>query len=279
MITYKTLNNTQTKIIENFKKDATKLNFIISVHTLDECVDIPVCDSVYITYNVKNSINIIQRISRSLRIYENKQKSGIFLWCEKYNDLFKINKIIRDYDIQFLNKVFIKYNEKSDVVKNKIKKILNEIEEPKNEVVEIFDVKNNDVEILDVKNNGADILDIDKIMIKHKDYFEKNKVDEFIIKIFFGSKTEFYILDIDVSNYLEITLETLRKRLNNALSKKKIYFKNDDYIKIVKYKTNHVSYMLNYNCFLKLVMSGDSEKSKNINLKFIKMGEYITNNF
>ena len=112
MITYKTLNNTRTKIIENFKKDATKLNFIISVHTLDECVDIPVCDSVYITYNVKNSINIIQRISRSLRIYENKQKSGIFLWCEKYNDLFKINKIISDYDIQFLNKVFIKYNEK-----------------------------------------------------------------------------------------------------------------------------------------------------------------------
>jgi superfamily II DNA or RNA helicase len=269
LITYKTLNNARTKIIENFKKDMTKLNFIISVHTLDECVDIPICNSVYITYNVKNSINIIQRISRSLRIYENKQKSGIFLWCEKYNDLFKINKIIRDYDIQFLNKVFIKYNEKSDVVKNKIKKILNEIEEPKNEVVEILDVKNNNVEI----------MDIDKIMIKYKDYFEKNEVDEFIVKIFFGSKTEFYILDIDVSNYLSISLITLRKRLNNIYSIHKLYFENKDFIKIKVEHTNTKKYMLNNNCFLKLVMSGDSVKSKNINLKLIEMSEYMAKNF
>ena len=280
LITYKTLNNARTKIIENFKKDMTKLNFIISVHTLDECVDIPVCDSVYITYNFKNSINIIQRISRSLRIYENKQKSGIFLWCEKYNDLFKINKIIRDYDIQFLNKVFIKYKEKSDVVKNKIKKILNEIEEPKTEVVEkveILNVKNNEVDIMDIKMNEVDILDIDKIVIKYKDFFEKNDIDIFIVKIFFGLKNGFHILDMDVSNYLEISLITLRQRLNNVYSKQKLYFENEDFIKIKVEHTNTKKYMLNNNCFLKLVMTGDSKKSKNINLKLVKMGYHMSN--
>ena len=127
LITYKTTNTTRNKILDNFKKDSTKLNFIISVHTLDECIDIPECDSVYITYNVKNSINIIQRISRSLRIHKNKQKSGIFLWCEKYKNLVKIQKIISDYDITLLNKIFIKYNETSEVVKYKINNVIKEI--------------------------------------------------------------------------------------------------------------------------------------------------------
>lgn len=39
------------------------------------CVDIPKCDSVYITYNCKSKIKIVQRLCRSVRIDpDNKNK-------------------------------------------------------------------------------------------------------------------------------------------------------------------------------------------------------------
>jgi len=81
-------------IINKFKLDKYKLSLILSVHTLDECIDIPTCDSVFFTYDVKNPINIIQRICRSMRIYENKIKSGIFLWCEDYKNIENIKLFI-----------------------------------------------------------------------------------------------------------------------------------------------------------------------------------------
>ena len=124
LITYKTSLKKRNKILNEFIKDEYKLSFIISVHTLDECIDIPKCDSVYITYNVKNPINIIQRISRCLRVYQNKIKSGIFIWCDKYNDLVKINDIVKNYDSNLINKIYIKNN---DGQNNKLLKIKNDL--------------------------------------------------------------------------------------------------------------------------------------------------------
>jgi len=82
--------NTTTKknrhlILENFRSNKT-LSIIVAVYILDECIDIPECDSVYISYDTLPEIRTIQRISRCLRIYEDldngykKQKSGIFLY-------------------------------------------------------------------------------------------------------------------------------------------------------------------------------------------------------
>ena len=235
-ITYKTSLNKRNKILNEFIKEEYKLSFIVSVHTLDECIDIPKCDSVYITYNVKNSINIIQRISRCLRIYPNKIKSGIFLWCEKYNELKKINNIIKNYDINILNNVHIKNGND----KNKILELKNVLSEK--DIVEI----NNTNKLINLLKNNIDNEFINTFFINFKIDGEQN----------------FNIKDIDVSKYLEIKLSTLRYRLQNKYSKSKKFIDNIDYIKKKTGKTSSVSYMLNFKCFEKIIISGDSKNSE-----------------
>lgn len=91
-------------------------------------------------------------------------------------------------------------------------------------------------------------------------------------------QNKFYIKDCDVSNYLGINLATLRKRLNNALSKNKRFLKNVDYIRIRTGISNYVNYMLNYCCFEKIVISSDSPKSEDIQSFFFKSKEFLINN-
>ena len=123
------------------------------------------------------------------------------------------------------------------------------------------------------KNNNILI----KLLKKYTN-IDKEFIDTFLKNFKIGNELEFVIVDKDVSNYLNITLETLRKRLNNALSKKKIYFENVDYVKLVKYKTNHVTYMLNYPCFERIAMNGDSEQSEVVRLYFVKLRQFLTDN-
>ena len=65
---------------------------------MNEGIDIPECDSVYITKPNDNIINLVQRMSRCNRILPNKFIANIFIWSTKsyikkyVNDLF-INKI------------------------------------------------------------------------------------------------------------------------------------------------------------------------------------------
>ena len=66
-----------------------------NVHILDEGIDIPTCDSIYLTHPNNNPTNIIQRISRANRIdNNNKDKiAKIFLWTK---DKMKLNNIIHN---------------------------------------------------------------------------------------------------------------------------------------------------------------------------------------
>ena len=75
----------RANIINNFKK-SIKMVIIINVHILDEGINIPECDSVFITQPSNNMINIIQRMSRANRIMNGKNNCNIYLWCrEKKN--------------------------------------------------------------------------------------------------------------------------------------------------------------------------------------------------
>ena len=68
----------------------------------------------------------------------------------------------------------------------------------------------------------------------------------------------------------------IRRRLNNEYSKSSKFIEKVDYIKI-KSKTSNagITYMLNYQCFEKLAMSGDSSKSETVRDYFIKIREFI----
>jgi len=82
------------KIIQNFK-ETTKIAILINVHILDEGINIPECDSVFITQPSDNMINIIQRMCRANRIIKNKTKNKIENLNHKISLLTKSNNKLK----------------------------------------------------------------------------------------------------------------------------------------------------------------------------------------
>ena len=79
-------------------------SFICSVDILNECIDIPKCDSIFIAYPSKSKIRNIQRLCRANRKdKENPNKiANIFLWCQEYkDDLVDFISHIKEYDCKF----------------------------------------------------------------------------------------------------------------------------------------------------------------------------------
>jgi len=113
-------------------------------------------------------------------------------------------------------------------------------------------------------------------LLKKYTNIDKDFINIFFKKFKIGQELNFNIKDIDIAKYLDINIETLRKRLLNKFSKTKIYIENVDYIKVKSGKTSAVTYMLNYQCFERLAMSGDSKKSESVRMYFIKLREFMT---
>jgi len=87
-------------------------SILCSVGILDECIDIPSCDSVYITYNCVSRIRIIQRISRALRKHNNKI-AKILIWIENINNINPVINAIKEIDNDIITKIkYIEYNNK-----------------------------------------------------------------------------------------------------------------------------------------------------------------------
>lgn len=103
-------------------------------------------------------------------------------------------------------------------------------------------------------------------------------IDDFFQKFKIGGELEFDLKDTKVAKYLGITTQTLRERLSNKYSKKKFYIEKADFIKVKTGKTSGVTYMLNYQCFERLAMSGDSEQSEVVRNYFVKLREFLTDN-
>jgi superfamily II DNA or RNA helicase len=62
-INYNTTRTKRNISLTKFRNNKTKISIILNVHILDEGIDIPECDSVYLTHPNNNPINIIQRIA------------------------------------------------------------------------------------------------------------------------------------------------------------------------------------------------------------------------
>ena len=115
-------------------------------------------------------------------------------------------------------------------------------------------------------------------LLKENTNIDEDFIDTFFSKFKIGGELDFDIKDTDVCKYLDINLATLRKRLNNIFSKTKRFIENVDYIRIKTGVSNNIIYMLNYACFEKLAMSGDSKQSEVVRMYFTKMREFITDN-
>lgn len=150
IVTTKTTKMNRDVAIHKFK-NSNILSIILNVHILDEGIDIPECDSVFVTQPNNNIINLIQRMCRCNRVTENKKKKkcNMYLWCtekktQKVLDYIRINTIesiagkINKYDpIKNCTKIKKhKYANKNDHV---INAIMNEIFETLEQNYIMFD--------------------------------------------------------------------------------------------------------------------------------------------
>ncbi len=84
-----------------------KIHVLFNIKILNECIDIPVCDSVYISYPPKNKITTIQRICRANRLdKQNPYKiANIYIWCDDYEEILETLSSIKEYDVMFQDKI------------------------------------------------------------------------------------------------------------------------------------------------------------------------------
>lgn len=89
----------RTKIMSRFKNKNDTINILCNVHILDEGIDIPECDSVYLTHPNHNPINFIQRISRCNRInkLDTNKSSHVLIWAKNQNKIIQIDNLISEY--------------------------------------------------------------------------------------------------------------------------------------------------------------------------------------
>jgi len=255
IISYNTSKLNRIEIINNFKS-SNKIAILLNIHILDEGIDIPECDSIFVTQPNDNILNLVQRMCRCNRITEYKTKCNMLLWCGEK----KIN-IILNYIIDKTNNEF----------KNKIFKFI------------INNNKNNydQINILNPTENNTDDNLINHNLVallkKHTD-IDIDFIDAFFKEYKIGSDLEFNIKDTDAVKYLGISLSTIRRRLNNAYAKKSIFIEKTDYIKMKTKTTSAITYMISYQCFERLAMGGDSEKAEIVRMYFIKLREFLTKN-
>lgn len=107
-ITNDNTQNQRQEILTNFEKSEKK-QLLFSIRILDECIDIPTCDSVYITYHSNSKIRTIQRLSRCIRIDKNNNNKigNIYIWCDEYSKILGILGGIKEYDENFCSKIDI----------------------------------------------------------------------------------------------------------------------------------------------------------------------------
>ena len=94
--------------LRNFAK-SNKVCLMFSIRILDECIDMPTCDSIYITYSSQSKIRTIQRLCRCIRTDKtNKFKIGnIYIWCDEYDKILETLGGIKEYDVMFKDKIKI----------------------------------------------------------------------------------------------------------------------------------------------------------------------------
>ena len=104
--------NCNEKMRKNVMESFATLNAIqllFSVRIMDECIDIPSCDSIYITYPSQSKIRTIQRMNRATRIDKQNpfKVANIFIWCQEYDQILITLSGLKEYDTFFRDKVNI----------------------------------------------------------------------------------------------------------------------------------------------------------------------------
>ena len=101
------------KRLEDFQQDDYNGDYdvfvLLSVRVLDEAVDIPRCDSVFITYvgGQENLIRIVQRMMRGGRkdISNKFKMNQLFLWTDNYKNALDALSLLKSTDIDLHKRI------------------------------------------------------------------------------------------------------------------------------------------------------------------------------
>jgi len=111
--------SSRNKILDEFN-NSNKISLLLSVHILDEAIDIPSCNSIYMTYVSSSKVKNIQRMSRAMR-YRNKKIAKIFLFCNEMEECLDYISSIKEYDINFNTKInYLSISNKYTNIKERI---------------------------------------------------------------------------------------------------------------------------------------------------------------
>ena len=243
----------RSEIIQKFK-NSTKLYVLLNVHVLDEGIDIPECDSVCITQPNNNIINIVQRMCRANRIYQNKTECNVYLWCSEK----KMNKV--------LNYLFLKTD---NCIKNKIFKINNNM---KNNVTHVNnehygdEIKNDTLISYLKKHTNIDIDFITDFFIIAKEEYMDNE-----IIIDFSHVTKW--LNVRKDSLKRILIENFEDNFDYTIEKKKKKQINS------KGATIYENISITPNCLKEICMISQTAKAKEVRKYFIKMEKLVKRYF
>jgi superfamily II DNA or RNA helicase len=203
-INYNTSKTKRNLSLTKFRNNKTKISIMLNVHILDEGIDIPECDSVYLTHPNYNPVNIIQRISRANRVFTDKTKAHILLWTKNKTNLDNIIKQIKEYipvNFSNINSNFINVSDNS-----------------------INNINNNSVNNIDNTNSVNNII-ITYLQSKNINFFyDKNKKIWFSLRDVFNSldykniKAEIKRLDIEdkhITDYKHLHSNLINNNTNN----------------------------------------------------------------
>jgi len=201
----------RTKILDDFSK-SNKINILLSVHILDEAIDIPSCNSIYMTYVSSSKIKNIQRMSRAMR-YQNNKIAKIFLFCKDIDESISYISSIREYDTDFIKK--INYLDVSENIKNKKERLQ----------ISNKNVEKNKIKILGIKLYRSD--NWNKMLEKVKKYIDEHNKRPSSNHTNIEIKKLGRWIDTQLKNY---------KDKNQIMQNKEIYNKWTYFINNDKYK-------------------------------------------
>jgi type I site-specific restriction endonuclease len=162
------------EILNNFAT-SYKRQLLFSVRILDEGIDIPSCDSIFITFPSKSKIRTIQRMNRCTRIDKSHpfKIDDIFIWCDEYHEMLNTLCELKDYDPLFKERIVISdidyYGNMNDRKSwNDDKEVLDDL---------IYKV---DTRAYDLKGWGERLLDLREYIIENKKFPSVTSSDSYV---------------------------------------------------------------------------------------------------
>ena len=134
---------TRKTVLQQFANNNDNIQLLYSIKILNVCIDIPSCDSIYISYAAKNKITTIQRMCRALRIDKNNlfKVANIYLWCSEYDEILETVSSIKEYDCEIIDKIKLNvvdmYEKDKENAEKEVRKFEEDMKELKDYIVGI----------------------------------------------------------------------------------------------------------------------------------------------